>query len=1231
MLELEGRTLPPIPSRAGRSLLAYLAVHSDRPHRRDLLAGMLWPELPESRARRRLSQVLWQIQDLLTDVPSPILTVGDTLAFDKDTPHWIDVVEFDQLVAPPYTSTRLRRAVDLYRGDFMAGFYDDWVVPQQELLRHRYLDALTRLVDLEKGQGNYLEALGYARRITHEEPLREEAHQEVMRLCVVLGRISEALQQFERCRAVLAEELGSEPSRETELLYHRILERRTVGRQDGEQSLGRIPFVAREEERRTLVDAFESALGGRGGVVLVEGDPGVGKTRLVAEVAEDARWRGFSILWGTATEGPADPFGPILQALRSGLSSLRIARLGKLLDSIWLQEAGRLLPELTGQVRATVPTGGDPERVGDALVEILMGLASIGPHVVVIDDLQWADPDSLSLLTRIAHRVSASRLVVVVIYRGDEARGDAAVWGVLRELDRTAGLSRVVVPPLSVFDVAELVRRTVGPADPRTAAILHRQTGGNTLFVLETLRVLSEQNLIDPETGIIGDGWAPDRVPISPRVSHLIAKRLENVEPEVREVFEAMAVAGTDITPDELAAVTGLELSAVLAALDDLLRRHLAEEGARGFCISHDQIRQVVVSSVPSRRRRRLHRLLADHLQGAGAAVLAHHLGAAGLPGRASSWHEKAGDEAATVGAFGTAARHYEEALRHGRSLRSAGDRWKLLVKLESTLDLLARRADQERVLDHLEDLASDDRERAFVAVRRASWLAHMDRLGEALAESRRGARLAQNSGDRSLLVEALMVEGRALRWSGKPGDAVAVLSKAAETADPPSARVSVALASALVDIQQYQEAETHAAAALEAARQTEDVRAEVDSLSIMAVSAMERGLIETAENRYREALDAARRVGYRHAEGMNLVNLANLDYFLGRVARAMGHYEQAAALFKAIGNRRGEAIVDANRASIHVGLLGDLEEAESRARNSLRFFEEAGEAPRVAQCLDALGWVSLRRGEAVEARRLLDRSLHLSEGHRWFEAQHLLSRARLEIAVGDFEAATRALGRAEEVCEELGYQPLLIEAASLRAYVLYRRGETDRAIGISRRTVSTAAVGVERPHLLWHRHSLIAEEAGEPHEARLAAIRAYVTLEQLLEGLDDRRRGLALALPEHAEIVRRHEAHTPRMVTTQLPRRDAPTGRALAPDELVTVTWTVDHPDDLLLSDLVERRRARLVRLIHEAQTQGASPALADLADALGVGISTVRRDLEALRAAGHALSTRGRRMANG
>jgi DNA-binding SARP family transcriptional activator/DNA-binding transcriptional ArsR family regulator len=1270
LLERGGIALPPIASRAGRSVFAYLVMHRGRPLQRDLLAGSFWPDLPEGRARRRLSHTLWQIQDVVSEGPvSHLAVTADTLAFDLTTPYWLDVEEFDRIFDSSHLSRRdpppgatveaasLRACVELYRGDFLAGFFDDWVMVDQDHYRQRYLVALSRLVDVTKANGGYEEALGYARRLTHHDPLSEDAHQEVMRLCYLLGRTSEAVQQFERCRSVLAEELGTEPSDATVELYDKIVRQRRAGIRphQGEErtvllgSRSEAPFVGREEERRSLVDHLERVLAGPGGVVLVEGEPGVGKTRLALEMADDAEWRGFEVSWGRCKPGALRPFAPLVEVLES-LSPLRAEQLSEQVTPVWLGEALRLAPGLRGQV---LPSSASPPlrpaeestRMKEALVHTLGALGRIAPHLVIIDDVHWADEDTLGVLTQMAPRLAASRILLLLLYRSEEARGDPEVWDVLRDMDRGAGLGRVVLSPLSVFELGDMVKRIMGLArlEPAVAAHLHRRTGGNVLFALETLLALRDQGLFevgDDPAGVLELELAGHTMPVAPRVRSVIDSRMSLLDDDVSTVYEVAAVCGDPVDLALLATGTDLPRRSVLDAVDELLHRGLIrDEGDGHYRIAHDQVRQVVYERIDAGRRIVLHRRVAETLAESDpedVEAIGHHFREGGIPDRAASYLLKAGLRAETLNAYATARQHLQAArVAASQSAWSPQDRYQVLAHLEAVLNVLGRRSEQHELIVEMATLAGSRPELRGDVERRRAWLqAHTDDFSGAEESARRSVRIERRRGDPAAVAASLVALGTCLRWSGRPLEAVPHLEAAVEAATGDEQRRAEALAelsSTLVEVQRSAEALPHLEDARGIFRELGDLRGEAELAGIQARALRQHGDRDGATAQYERAIELCQRVGYRHGEGVNLVNLSNLHHLLGRVGDALSGYDRAAQIFAELGNLRGEAMVLANTASARHTLLGDDNRALADAARAGRHFAAIGDRAREAQCLEVMAGVAGRQGRHDEARRLLEDSLQalVGTGNRFLEGQHLRSLALLQLGLGEHDTALATLDRADRLCDEAGLDDLEVELLSIRGATLLACARGADAVATTRRAVESLTPGVERPYLVHHRHALAARAVGEQEEAGRASLEAHRLLEIALSGLHAGEREVAVErVPEHREIVAAGSRLSPHTRQVRLPAVGAPTGRPLGDGDLRRVTWTIDHPEDDRVASPIDRRRQRLLRLLIEAGDGGAVPSIDHLAEALGVSDSTVRRDLTALRQVGHRVTTRGQRL---
>ncbi len=1270
LLTRGGVSLPPIASRAGRSLFAHLVMSRDRPLQRDLLAGTFWPDLPEGRARRRLSHTLWQIQDVVnTDSVSHLDVTADTLSFKVSTPYWLDVEEFDRNYEGPVRSgtdkrhhdrleaDRLRRVVDLYRGDFLAGYFDDWVLIEQDHYRQRYLTALGRLVDATKANGAYVDALAFARRLTHHDPLNEEAHREVMRLSYLLGRTTDAIEQYERCVSVLEDELGAKPSAPTVEIYEKIVRERNSGirplREEETAVLqGRradSPFVGREEERRVLVDSLERVLAGSGGVALVEGEPGVGKTRLAIEGAEDARWRGFEVSWGSCTPGALRPFAPLIEVLDS-LSPLRVEQLSEQVAPVWLAQAARLAPRLGDPITFDTPVQLRPAeestRMIEALVHTLGALGKIAPHLVIIDDVHWADQDTLSVLTQVGARLAGSRVLLMLLYRSEEARGDAEVWDVMRDLDRVSGLGRVVLSPLSVFELEEMIRKIlgVGRLDTGIATHLHRQTGGNALFTIETLMALRDRGLfesgIDPMTILEGQ-LDESAIPVAPRVRSVIESRISQLGDEVAAVYQLAAVCGDRVDLRLLETASDLPRATVLNAMDELLYRGLMrDDGDGSFRVVHDQIRQVVYEEIEGLRRRELHLAVGDavaELEPGNVEATGHHFREGGDLARAVEYLRMAGQRAMRLNAYATARHHLQSA----RECAAAGgvsdrDRFDLLGELDDVLSVLGARTAQDSVVEEMAALARSDIALQREVERRRAWLAaQVGDLTRAEASARKSLAAERSNGHARSLAGSLIALGTIQRWSGRPLHAVPSLQEAVATAteDSQHADALTELASTLVEVQRAEEAIAHLQEAADIYRRLDDLRGLAEVAGIEARAFHQRGMRDQAVTRYELAIELCRRIGYRHGEGVNLTNLANLHQLLGSVAEALEGYDRAALIFEELGNTRGEAMVLANSASARHNILGDDERARTDATKALRHFSEIGDRARQAQCKEVLAGIAARRGHRPEARQMLEESITALEetGNVLLQGQHLRSLALLHLDDDEIEAASATLDRAERLCESAGLDELGVELESIRGLIYLNSGAPKEAVRTTAAAVQRLTPGVERPYLVLHRHALAAEASGDTQTAREAGSRAEAALRQTLDGLGPDSIETAIgSVPTHQAIVRAADRFAPLEIEVWLPAADAPIGKTLDHTDLRRVTWTVEHPDDEAHTSPLERRRARLLRLLDQARRSGAVPSSEQVADALEVSASTVRRDLAELRKSGHDATTRGQRRAS-
>ncbi len=333
-IEREGQPLQ-LSTQKARDLLAYLITFRDRSHPRPVLAGTLWPDLPEGKARRRLSDTLWRVRRTLGDL---VMAGEERVWLNTKVPHWLDVEEFeikrqearsgeqvtDSCILP------LASCVQLYLGPFLDGLYHDWVLLERERLQGLYLETLRRLLEYDEKTGDYAEALSAAQQLVAAEPLHEAGHRELMRLYHLLGWDAEAVAQYQCCREILRDEMGVDPAPEAEALY-RTLSRPAALPADAlavylpmpahrpTHDLDDLPLVGRDAERSALLGLLEAATSGQGGIALLEGEPGIGKSRLAREPVAGARWRNVDAVLPGIGEYTASFYALLVAALMPAL------------------------------------------------------------------------------------------------------------------------------------------------------------------------------------------------------------------------------------------------------------------------------------------------------------------------------------------------------------------------------------------------------------------------------------------------------------------------------------------------------------------------------------------------------------------------------------------------------------------------------------------------------------------------------------------------------------------------------------------------------------------------------------------------------------------------------------------------------------------------------------------------------------------------------------------------
>jgi DNA-binding SARP family transcriptional activator len=499
------------PTRKTLALLIYLTVERGV-HSREKLTAFFWPESDAARGRGSLRNTLGYLRTALHEVCNEhpvggdvqgrhLITERDTLGFNFTSDCHLDLQTLEGAFtlarmfstlrnqtsdARQHLLTQLQHAVNLYRGGFLDGFFlddapafDDWVSFQRDLWHLRVSFLFDRLSQLQFGRGEPISAIETATRWMALDPLNEAAYQRVMQVYFATGNREAALRAYDTCRVTLQNEMQAQPTPATKALAERI--RATVfrrsGPREGESSsphpplvLLESPFVGRGTEYSKLVEIYHHASRGQMEVGILEGEAGIGKTRLATEFLGWAVAQGADVLQGQAFEaGGRVAYQSLVEALRRRLE--REHAPGDLLSDVWLAELSRLLPELCERYPDLPPLAIEEAvartRLFEAIARLGQALSKQAPLVLFIDDVQWADAASLDVLQYVSRRwaESGTRMLLLVGLRSEAVMTTPLLTDWLSSLGHYLSLTRLLLAPLTL-DATLLLVQSLAPETP---------------------------------------------------------------------------------------------------------------------------------------------------------------------------------------------------------------------------------------------------------------------------------------------------------------------------------------------------------------------------------------------------------------------------------------------------------------------------------------------------------------------------------------------------------------------------------------------------------------------------------------------------------------------------------------------------------------------------------------------------------------------------------------------
>ncbi|HEY0752394.1 MAG TPA: BTAD domain-containing putative transcriptional regulator [Ktedonobacteraceae bacterium] len=681
-----------------QTLLTYLLLQRHAPQERSRLAFLLWPDSTDAQAHTNLRKLLYQLRQAFPESERFIHV-------DKQTLHWhpvedsfiLDVqvleeactlaAQAEQAQKNPALRQALEQAMQVYPGDLLPGCYEEWILPERNRLRQLFLAAAQRLIALLAEEREYATAITRALQLLRHDPLDEATYRQLMHLHALRGDRAAALRAYHTCAQLLERELGTEPSEITRAVYTSLMRSESsleasIAPQIPQRA--EAPLQGRKMEWRQLQRIWYSATGGTTGhqggkaqLVLLTGEAGIGKTRLAHELELWVSRLGLTTASARCYATPSHlAFAPVTSWLRSDALRASLSTL----DPTSLTEIARLVPEvLATQANLSPPAsmseGWQHQFFFAALARAI--LSAQPPLLLLLDDLQWCDQETLHWLHYLLHFSPRARLLLLGTVRAEETLPEQPLVAFLAMLQHDGLVTEIPLGPLSEAETSALAASLLGEQfKPDMGSNLYRETEGNPLFVVEMAQASVQHTgsaPSSPQSPLPLLTRSTSALP--PAVQAVLATRLAQLSTRARLVANLAAVIGREFAfPVLVDALEGQD-ETVVQGLDELwqrriVREHNAAGSLNAYDFSHDKIREHIYASLSPVLRRSFHLQVARAFQAVYAQDLdavcgqiAAHYERAGQPVLAAASYHQAGQVATRIYAHKAALDNFEKAV----------------------------------------------------------------------------------------------------------------------------------------------------------------------------------------------------------------------------------------------------------------------------------------------------------------------------------------------------------------------------------------------------------------------------------------------------------------------------------------------------------------------------------------------------------------------------------------
>jgi len=1051
------------PTQKSKVLFQILLIEPGRLVLTDQLLECLWPSLPPHKAQNNLWVTVSQLRRVLQPESLPrtrsayILKDGEGYRFNRESDHWLDAEAFATHLITAQSAANLAERISaweeayiLYQGDYLEDeLYAEWAQFPRSQWRRRYEQLLINLAEAYGRNGSFQKAMTHCREVLTLNNTNETALRLLMRCHASLGERTTSLKVYDEVVQVLKDEIGVDPMPETAELARQIKLSEEEWKAEDEvwaisspQSPIIHPFVGRSEESDLLTQLLTRTAAGQGQTVLITGEPGIGKSRLVEVTTALARREGFHLLSVHCYQVEQSiPYQPLIELARQVMV---LDNRWQQLAPVWLRELAILVPEMGEPATAATvvaPLSDEPDesrqgRLFQAIFHLFANQADQSKLLLVVEDIHWTDPTTLQCLHYLSRHIDQFPIALIFSVRKESLSTDADLVALLNSLQRKTHFTSLSLERLSEKHTTKLLAQITDTAHyaDRLGPWLHKETEGNPFFLISLLQSLREKGLLDnaAKTDWQALSRTDPTLTLPDAIRDSVRERLQRLPQAEREALDWMAVYGRHLDFSTLQTISDQLQMTLLNTVEQLAARQLLVETTGQYDFIHHKIREVVYYDLSPARRGLYHRQIAETLDMLvpspdQTALLAHHFEYGGENEKAFTYWMLAGKHALAAYAHEQAVRHYERAL--------------------ALTDQPAAQMD------------------AYLGIGNAFML--LDDYKAATTVIRQGLELVEHHGDDSrrsrLLYAQAQNASRQHRSDGGKPDVEAALIAAEQAGD------EYYLAKCLLLLTEVHESSGDLSSALETATRAQIVSNKLNDNQLEARSLVEIGFLHGQRAEFNGAVNAAELGLKLLAETDDQNAIAYAWNILGRALGGRGDYSRALDAFQR-SQEQAQIVGDRYLLAQAPNMRGWLYRELGDYENGLKFDEEGVDfaqqwdkpspeiSARLNVCLDVL-----HLGDPGRASELLNKiEVQINAGsfgfHNWrWQLRLLHARGLCFLA---FDEPTKALTLAEEgvsLAETSVIRKYVALNHELKGLALAKLGRVDEAIGATKTAISLA------------------------------------------------------------------------------------------------------------------------------------------------------------------------------